>query len=239
MLKTFHDRSYAEHHDGFQNWRGNNPAGIFLTIETKTKANLHGSQCFHLGSTDWDSGNLSGHSLTKNKKVLGGSYGELKAWASNGGFEIHVCSHCVRDGYIDKALFEQATMLPKSAANSAYGASSVDSFSVEAIEGLTHEVTVLSRQRSGALRASAIAKSQGHCEACGVDFSKLLSGLGVRVLQVHHRNQLSLEVVPVLTNVNDLAVVCANCHSLIHSDSKLTMPVEVLQRLLASEGSTA
>ena len=235
MLQFLHDSSYAEHHDEFQNWRVNNPSGIFLTVETRSKANLHGSQCFHLGSTDWDSSSLSGHSLTKKKKVLGDSYGDLKSWAREGGFEIHVCSHCVRDGYIDKVQFEQATTVPKLAAKNASVASPVGTFSVEAFEGLTREVTMLSRQRSGALRDAAMAKSQGICEACRVDFSKLLNGLGVRALQVHHRNQLSLELVPVLTNVNDLAVVCANCHSLLHSDSQRAMPVEALQRLLASE----
>jgi hypothetical protein len=232
MLKILHDSSYAEHHDEFQGWRVINSDGIFLTLETKSKANLHGSQCFHLGSTEWVSSNLSGSSLTKKKKVLGGSYGDIKTWAGENGVDIHLCSHCVRDGFVDKVLFSQATDVPKLVVDSASGAASGGSDSVEAIEAITREVTILSRHRSGTLRAAAFAKSQGICEGCGVDFSQVLGGLGMRALHVHHRNQLSLELVPVLTNVNDLAVVCANCHSLIHSDSKLAMPVKVLQRML-------
>lgn len=51
-------------------------------------------------------------------------------------------------------------------------------------------------------------------------------------LQVHHRNQLALEDEPVVTKTADLAVVCANCHMLIHFDPKKALQVEVLRQML-------
>ncbi len=65
------------------------------------------------------------------------------------------------------------------------------------------------------------------------------------MLQVHHKLQLALQDFPILTSPDDLAVVCANCHAIIHSDSKKAMSIEVLKgiwsnsrELATSEGAT-
>jgi 5-methylcytosine-specific restriction protein A len=69
-------------------------------------------------------------------------------------------------------------------------------------------------------------------KACGADYSKPRGLNGRRVLTVHHREQLSAFEEPAETTVDELAVVCANCHLLIHSDPKAAMPVEDLQKIL-------
>lgn len=97
------------------------------------------------------------------------------------------------------------------------------------LEGIARERTVISRSRSQKLRQSALERSKGICEACGIDFSLLFDGKGQRVLQVHHKQQLALQNVPKLTSPDDLAVVCANCHVIIHSDSDHAMPVHILR----------
>lgn len=53
----------------------------------------------------------------------------------------------------------------------------------------------------------------------------------MRALQVHHKKQLALQDKPTVTTIHDLAVVCANCHSIIHADPKSAMPLEALQEL--------
>ncbi|MCC4118487.1 hypothetical protein LLG90_24315 [Aromatoleum toluclasticum] len=108
-----------------------------------------------------------------------------------------------------------------------------------AMEGCVRETIVLSRGRNAALRNAALAKAEGTCETCGVDFSSILGGRGVRALQVHHRQQLALREIPSVTKLDELAVVCANCHSLIHADSEHALPVEELRTLLAAESHGA
>ncbi|UUZ72602.1 hypothetical protein LP415_02600 [Polaromonas sp. P1(28)-8] len=110
---------------------------------------------------------------------------------------------------------------------------------LEAMEGFIHEATVLSRGRNAALRNAALTKSNGTCEACSVMFSTMLGGMGLRVLHVHHREQLALRDVPGVTRLEDLAIVCANCHALIHVDPKHALSVEQLRKLLAAASRDA
>lgn len=97
------------------------------------------------------------------------------------------------------------------------------------IEGIAREVTVIARSRSRRLRDLALKRSRGVCEACGTDFSTLLGGKGLHALQVHHRLQLALQESPKLTSPDDLAVICANCHAIIHADRLSAMRVEALR----------
>jgi predicted HNH restriction endonuclease len=102
----------------------------------------------------------------------------------------------------------------------------------ERLEGQCVEHRVLRRKRDRELRRDALDQSHGICEACQVDFSRVLEGRGLHVLQVHHRQQLAMLKTPKLNSVRDLAVVCANCHALIHTDPRKALPVEELRRQL-------
>ena len=102
-----------------------------------------------------------------------------------------------------------------------------DNFSV--LEGTAREATVMARSRNRKLRDLALKRSNGICEACDTDFSVLLGGEGVHVLQVHHRRQLARQEIPRPTSPDDLAVVCANCHAIIHADPLNAVPVEFLR----------
>jgi hypothetical protein len=88
----------------------------------------------------------------------------------------------------------------------------------EAIEGLATETKACRRGRSRQLRDEALRAAKGRCEACGYDYSQFLDGDGIRVLQVHHRQQIAASAMPRLTRLSDLAVLCANCHALVHMD---------------------
>lgn len=217
-----HDHDGNIYHKQFQQWRERHPDGIFMSLETRTKANLHGSQCQHLGSCTWMCDDTGHNSLTKKSKILGDAGSHLFSWAKRNLIEVRLCSHCVRDGFIDETFFDEAE--PESVPES--------SGQTEAMEGLVREVTTLSRERNGALRHAALERAQGICEVCNTDFSRVLEGLGVRALQVHHRNQLALEDIPQLTRIEDLAVVCANCHALIHMNTKHAITVEKLREML-------
>jgi hypothetical protein len=103
------------------------------------------------------------------------------------------------------------------------------------IEGIKTEVIQFRTKRSRRLRLAALNAAKGRCCVCDRDFSKVLQGRGVRVLQVHHRDQLAALAAPVLTKLSDLAVVCANCHMLLHLDANKSLRVEELRQMLQAD----
>jgi hypothetical protein len=100
-----------------------------------------------------------------------------------------------------------------------------------AIEGAATETR--SRFRNPRLRELALIRAAGKCEGCGRNFHEYANGLGRRCLVVHHKNQLSDTDQPVETAVSQLAVVCANCHMIIHTDSQRAMSLTELRRRLS------
>lgn len=101
-----------------------------------------------------------------------------------------------------------------------------------AIEGLKTETKTYNRGRSSKLRKLALEKANGICSVCCVDYREILNGKGIRVLQVHHRNQLAISDTPRVTKMSDLAVVCGNCHLLIHMNPRKAIDVEELKSML-------
>jgi hypothetical protein len=99
-----------------------------------------------------------------------------------------------------------------------------------AVEGAATESR--SRRRNPKLREEAIAQANNRCECCGTDFSTVARGLGTRCLVVHHKKQLKDYDEPKETKLSDLAVVCANCHMMIHADwNKALSPTQLRRKL--------
>jgi len=96
-------------------------------------------------------------------------------------------------------------------------------------EGELTEYTGYRRSRERRLCDQALEISRGVCSCCNTDYSKMLGGDGVHVLQVHHKKQLGYRDKPRLTRLSDLAVVCANCHRLVHINPKKALSVEALK----------
>jgi hypothetical protein len=105
------------------------------------------------------------------------------------------------------------------------------------IEGTKTEVVRFTTKRSRRLRDLALRLANNICSVCDRDFSTVLDGRAIRVLQVHHRKQLASRDAPSLTKLSDLVVVCANCHLLIHLDPKHALSVQTLRNMLRSGGS--
>jgi len=96
---------------------------------------------------------------------------------------------------------------------------------LEAREGLIRETLVQQRSREAKLRTAklhaALAANGGRlvCEVpeCGFDFFERYGKIGEGFAHVHHRQSLSLSGEDGRTNtLDDLAIVCANCHAMIH-----------------------
>lgn len=96
---------------------------------------------------------------------------------------------------------------------------------LSAFEGVLKERFILHRKREATLRAAkirqALVAGNGHlvCEVpnCGFDFMKRYGELGRNFAVVHHLRPLMWAPRKgAKTSLDDLAIVCANCHQMIH-----------------------
>jgi hypothetical protein len=68
------------------------------------------------------------------------------------------------------------------------------------------------------------------CEACAFDFQKTYGTLGAGFAECHHRTPLRELTEQTRTKLSDLAIVCANCHRMLHRRRDLT--VELLKEIV-------
>jgi hypothetical protein len=94
-----------------------------------------------------------------------------------------------------------------------------------AIEGIPYERLSIDYTRDPELRARKIAealrRSQDgrlRCEVpgCGFDFEDVYGEIGRGFAHVHHLKPLAERASAAVTELADLAIVCANCHAMIH-----------------------
>ncbi|MCG2612767.1 HNH endonuclease [Terrimonas sp. NA20] len=69
------------------------------------------------------------------------------------------------------------------------------------------------------------------CEACEFDFITFYGDLGKDFIECHHRVPLASFQKSKNTSLDDLALVCANCHRMLHKSID-TMSVEKLRNLI-------
>ena len=98
------------------------------------------------------------------------------------------------------------------------------------MEGMVTESK--SKYRDPALRSAALALADGRCAGCEKNFRRVAGGKGEKCLVVHHKKQLKDTDQPVETRVSDLAVVCANCHMIIHGNRDKALTIAQLRKLL-------
>jgi predicted HNH restriction endonuclease len=61
-------------------------------------------------------------------------------------------------------------------------------------------------------------EKNGHlfCEACGFDFKKEYGDLGKDFIEAHHTKPISEMKDNEKTRIEDIEMLCSNCHSMIH-----------------------
>lgn len=74
------------------------------------------------------------------------------------------------------------------------------------------------RNRSLVAKAKELAIRKGslECEVCGFDFFKTYGELGKGYIECHHVVPVSEYSINAKTKVTDLALVCSNCHRMLH-----------------------
>jgi 5-methylcytosine-specific restriction protein A len=113
-----------------------------------------------------------------------------------------------------------------------------DELPTSAVEGVMTVRFIKHRSRERALRATKLADFAARskdgkvkCEvpSCGFDFEKQYGEIGRGFAHVHHLRPLAEVAGPIETRLEDLAVVCPNCHAMIHAGGE-SRPLESLIR---------
>ncbi len=74
-------------------------------------------------------------------------------------------------------------------------------------------------------------KGKLECEVCGFDYSEVYGSIGEGYIECHHKVPLHLLQQGSKTRLKDLALLCANCHRVIHRRKEL-ISVEELKQLV-------
>lgn len=70
------------------------------------------------------------------------------------------------------------------------------------------------------------------CEVCGFDFKETYGTIGDGFCEVHHLKQLSKADGEIKTELKDLAIVCSNCHRILHKQNPM-LEIEQLKRAIS------
>ena len=70
-----------------------------------------------------------------------------------------------------------------------------------------------------------------NCEVCGFNYEKFYGDIGSDFIECHHIKPIYELDSETKTTINDLALVCANCHRMIHA-KKQTISLDKLKELI-------
>lgn len=81
-----------------------------------------------------------------------------------------------------------------------------------------HRVRERKKELVDAKKKAALKKyGRLFCEACGFDFSQKYGSVGEGLIDVHHTKPIHTLFEGDITKLEDLALLCANCHRVVHS----------------------
>lgn len=100
----------------------------------------------------------------------------------------------------------------------------------EALEGETYRTEAIFRSRNQTLIQAKKANSDYRCEVCGFGFEETYGVIGREYVVAHHLKPIAAG--PSKTTLDDIALVCANCHAMIHTKNP-PISIEDLRKLVA------
>lgn len=104
----------------------------------------------------------------------------------------------------------------------------ISSRRLSGVEGKPKESLITRYERNRLLRQEAINRTGERCSVCGFSFFEEYGELGKGFVEVHHIVPLSMTRTARITDsVNDLVVVCSNCHSMLHRNNPVLLPSEL------------
>lgn len=111
------------------------------------------------------------------------------------------------------------------------------------VEGGRKLITHLRRERNRKIvmdKKCQALKETGtlKCEVCEFDFREKYGEVGEGFCEVHHKKPLSENDRVTKTHLKDLAILCSNCHRMIHRTNPM-LSVTAFKRLLAQKASSS
>lgn len=101
------------------------------------------------------------------------------------------------------------------------------------LEGARVRVEVNRYERDPEVRLTAIQLHGTRCQVCHFSFEEIYGDLGKDYIEVHHLTPLSTHLGAHATDPRtDVAVLCANCHRMIHRRKGQALSLEQLRSLL-------
>lgn len=86
----------------------------------------------------------------------------------------------------------------------------------------------IAAERSAGVRSAALAIHGSECQVCGFSFAKVYGDLGASFAEVHHLVPFkNLSSARFVDPAKDVAVLCANCHRMVHRREPLLTPSEL------------
>jgi hypothetical protein len=160
---------------------------------------------------------------------------------SQAGTGRHKCGICAYKRGYETALSQphlEPKDIPPDFATRLNSFPDVDDESLSAKEGRRRWVLHLRRERNAKIvgaKKSQVLKKTGRleCEVCGFDFKERYGALGENFCEAHHKQPLSTLNEQTETKLDDLAILCSNCHRMIHR-TKPILSIAAFKKLLAS-----
>ena len=104
-------------------------------------------------------------------------------------------------------------------------------------EGAKKSVYTTKYERDPNVRRAFLQGKHLKCEVCGFDFEEVYGKLGEGYIEVHHKKPIS-DGERITDLENDLVMLCANCHRMIHRGKDHMITVEELRSIIGSKNIT-
>lgn len=110
----------------------------------------------------------------------------------------------------------------------------------EVREGTTIYKLHKSKERKPSIvkrKKEQVLKKSGklECEVCSVDFEKVYGDLGKGFIECHHKIPLGQIDKASKTRLDDLALVCSNCHRMLHRKGN-NLSIDELKNIISNQG---
>lgn len=102
---------------------------------------------------------------------------------------------------------------------------------LEVLEGKRLKAEATFRLRNRGIILAKKAMSNGCCEICGFNFESRYGTVGKDCLVAHHLNPIGGRRKAVLTKIEDILLVCPNCHAVAHTEIPPVVPMRIKKML--------
>lgn len=101
----------------------------------------------------------------------------------------------------------------------------------EALEGEAFKGEAVFRRRNHTLIEVKKALSGGRCEVCGFNFEEQYGAIGKGHIEAHHINPIASRQGSSTTTLDEIALLCANCHAMVHTQNPPIAVADLRQML--------